>query len=82
MTISNPRQSYAWTWLPGATEPVVAGRIDVEGPVHTLTYARSYRQRAEALIEIAHPSFRDSLYEYCGQQRWFQRNLYEVEIRG
>jgi serine/threonine-protein kinase HipA len=49
MTISDPRQAFAWTWLPGAAEPVVAGRIDAEGPVHTFTYARSYRQRADAM---------------------------------
>jgi 4-hydroxybutyrate CoA-transferase len=37
-------------------------------------HGRSVRQRAESLIQIAHPKFHDELYEYCEQQRWFQRN--------
>lgn len=49
MTTSDPRTAYVWTWLPGATEPVVAGRVDADGPMHVFTYARSYRQRAEAV---------------------------------
>jgi len=49
MTTSDPRQAFVWTWLPGATEPVVAGRIDADGPMHTFTYARSYRQRRDAM---------------------------------
>lgn len=49
MTTSNPRQAFVWTWLPGASEPVVAGRIDADGPMHTFTYARSYRQRHDAM---------------------------------
>ena len=49
MTSSDPRQAFVWTWLPGASEPVVAGRIDADGPMHTFTYARSYRQRRDAM---------------------------------
>lgn len=49
MTTSSPQRAFAWIWLPGAAEPVVAGRIDAEGPVHTFTYARSYRQREDAM---------------------------------
>ena len=48
MTTSDRRPAYVWTWLPGAHEPVVAGRIDADGPMHTFTYARSYRQRPDA----------------------------------
>jgi serine/threonine-protein kinase HipA len=48
MTSSDPRQAFVWTWLPGASEPVVAGRIDADGPMHTFIYARSYRQRPDA----------------------------------
>ena len=44
-------------------------------------HGRTVRQRAQALIEIAHPKFRDELYEYCEQQRWFQRNVC-AEVRG
>jgi serine/threonine-protein kinase HipA len=49
MTSSDPQSAFVWTWLPGATEPVVAGRIDADGPMHTFTYARSYRQRRGAM---------------------------------
>jgi serine/threonine-protein kinase HipA len=49
MTTSEPHTAYVWTWLPDATEPVVAGRVDADGPVHVFTYARSYRQHAEAM---------------------------------
>jgi serine/threonine-protein kinase HipA len=38
-----------WAWLPGAAEPVVAGRIDADGPVHTFTYGRSYLERPDAI---------------------------------
>jgi serine/threonine-protein kinase HipA len=49
MTTSEPQTAYVWTWLPDATEPVVAGRVDADGPVHVFTYARSYRQRHGAV---------------------------------
>ena len=45
-------------------------------------HGRTIRQRAEALIQIAHPKFRDELYEYCERQRWFQRNAVAAEVRG
>ena len=49
MTSSDPKSAFVWTWLPGASEPVVAGRVDADGPMHTFTYARSYRQRRDAM---------------------------------
>lgn len=62
---------------------VLTGRADVHYVVteYGIAYlhGRTIRQRAQSLIEIAHPKFRDELYEYCEQQRWFQRNAYEVE---
>ena len=36
-------------------------------------HGRSIRQRAEALIQISHPKFRDELYQYCEHTRWLQR---------
>jgi acyl-CoA hydrolase len=36
-------------------------------------HGKSIRERAKALIEIAHPKFRDQLYEYCEQTKWLQR---------
>jgi 4-hydroxybutyrate CoA-transferase len=36
-------------------------------------HGKSIRERAQALIEIAHPKFREELYTYCEQTNWFQR---------
>jgi acyl-CoA hydrolase len=36
-------------------------------------HGKSIRERAQALIEIAHPKFRDELYEYCEHTKWLQR---------
>jgi 4-hydroxybutyrate CoA-transferase len=41
-------------------------------------HGKTIRQRADALIQIAHPKFRNELYDYCEEQRWFQRNALEV----
>lgn len=46
---------YVWVWLPGTTEPVVAGALTRTGdvlqgePVLVFTYARSYRSRGDAM---------------------------------
>ncbi len=60
---------------------VLTGRADVHYVVTeygvAYLHGRTIRQRAGALIEIAHPKFRSELYEYCEQQRWFQRNSLE-----
>lgn len=45
---SEPTRIYVWMWLPGATEPVVAGALDVEGTI-TFTYGRSYLNRPDAI---------------------------------
>lgn len=44
-----PTTAYVWVWLPDATEPVVAGRLDERGSVVSFTYALSYRSRPEAI---------------------------------
>ena len=36
-------------------------------------HGKTIRQRAKALIEIAHPSFREELYEYCEKTKWMPR---------
>ena len=36
-------------------------------------HGKSIRERAQSLIQIAHPKFRDQLYEYCEQTKWLQR---------
>jgi 4-hydroxybutyrate CoA-transferase len=65
---------------------VLTGRADVHYVVTeygvAYLHGRNIRQRAEALIQIAHPKFHNQLYEYCEQQRWFQRNVFEAEVRG
>ena len=45
-------------------------------------HGRTIRQRAESLIQIAHPKFHNELYDYCERQRWFQRNACAAEVRG
>lgn len=58
-----------------------AGVVTSRGSVHYVVteygvaylHGRTIRQRAESLIEIAHPKFRDELYSYCEKTRWLQR---------
>ena len=38
-------------------------------------HGKTIRQRAQALIEIAHPKFREELYEYCEKTKWLHRPL-------
>jgi len=42
-------EAYVWIWLPGATEPVVAGRLAREGSRLTFNYGRSYLERADRI---------------------------------
>jgi serine/threonine-protein kinase HipA len=46
---SEPRTAFVWVWLPGAEDPVVAGRLDVMGDVVAFTYGRSYLEREERI---------------------------------
>lgn len=41
--------AFVWVWLPGATEPVVAGRLDAVDRVVSFTYGRSYLESADAI---------------------------------
>jgi 4-hydroxybutyrate CoA-transferase len=36
-------------------------------------HGKTIRQRAQALIEIAHPNFREELYEFCEKTKWLYR---------
>lgn len=40
---------YVWTWLPGHTDPVVAGRIEQDGPLLRFIYGANYRRRPDAI---------------------------------
>src|SRR4051794_34126630 len=44
-----PEELFVWIWLPGETEPVVAGRIAREGGAYVFNYGRSYLERRDAL---------------------------------
>jgi len=64
---------------------VVASRASIHYVVTEFGVAylhgRSIRQRAEALIQIAHPNFREPLYEYCEKTKWLQRPERAVELQ-
>lgn len=50
MTFNNaPSRAYVWVWLPGATEPVVAGVLEPVGDTVVFNYARSYLAREDAV---------------------------------
>ena len=36
-------------------------------------HGKTIRQRAQALIDIAHPKFREELYQFCEKTKWLQR---------
>ena len=42
-------EAFVWMWLPGATEPVVAGRLDQDSERLLFTYGASYRRRRSAI---------------------------------
>lgn len=46
---SEPEVAFVWVWLPGAAEPVVAGRLDPVGPNVTFTYGQSYLERENSI---------------------------------
>ncbi len=49
MSSEPPSEAFVWIWLPGASEPVVAGRLDEAGGEATFVYGRSYLQRPDAI---------------------------------
>jgi acyl-CoA hydrolase len=60
---------------PGAGVVTSRGLVRYVVTEHGVAYlhGKSIRERAKALIEIAHPNFRDELYEYCEETKWLQR---------
>lgn len=44
-----PAEAYVWIWLPGATEPVVAGRLARNRDRLIFNYGQSYLERPEAI---------------------------------
>ncbi len=47
--VVEPETAFVWVWLPGETEPIVAGRLDQEGEVLVFTYGRRYLARDDAI---------------------------------
>ena len=41
--------AYVWIWLPNSLEPVVAGKLSLEGNSLIFNYGRSYLARKEAI---------------------------------
>ena len=44
-----PQEAYVWVWLPGATEPVVAGLLSRQGGTFVFNYGKSYLDRSNAI---------------------------------
>lgn len=42
-------EAFVWVWLPGATEPVVAGRLHARDGLVSFNYGKSYLERPEAI---------------------------------
>ena len=48
-TSERPQEAFVWVWLPGADEPVVAGRLEPVGDLFPFNYGRSYLGRGDAV---------------------------------
>ncbi|HEY9219039.1 MAG TPA: HipA domain-containing protein [Phenylobacterium sp.] len=46
---TKPKDAFVWTWLPGETRPVVAGRLYPDGDRLSFIYGRSYLHRPDAI---------------------------------
>ena len=46
-------EAYVWVWLPGATQPVVAGLLSRQGQQLVFNYGRSYLTRSDAIALYA-----------------------------
>ena len=50
MTSKQPnKEAYVWIWLPGATEPVVAGKLEENSNLVHFNYGKSYLERPDAI---------------------------------
>jgi len=47
--VAQIKEIFVWFWLPGATEPVVAGRIEKDGERYVFNYGVSYLERKNAI---------------------------------
>ncbi|HXN38558.1 MAG TPA: HipA domain-containing protein [Solirubrobacteraceae bacterium] len=49
MTSEQPTEAYVWIWLPDATQPIVAGRLEAVADIVNFNYGRSYLERDDAI---------------------------------
>ncbi|WP_198675642.1 hypothetical protein [Aliidiomarina sanyensis] len=49
------KEAYVWVWLPKATEPVVAGRLEADGDKLRFNYGRSYLEKVPNAISLYEP---------------------------
>lgn len=49
MTSKISNEAYVWVWLPNATEPVVAGKLEIDGSHMLFNYGKSYLERADKI---------------------------------
>lgn len=47
--LTQHKEAYVWIWLPGETQPVVAGRITQNGDTYSFNYGASYLRRDGAI---------------------------------
>jgi acyl-CoA hydrolase len=65
-----------------------AGAVTSRGDVHYVVtefgvaylHGKNLRQRAEALVSVAHPAFRDELLEYARQVKWLPGKASQAEM--
>jgi len=65
------------TLSPGAGVVTSRGLIRYVVTEYGVAYlhGKTIRERAQALIDIAHPKFREELYQFCEKTKWLQRPL-------
>ncbi len=47
------KEAYVWVWLPGATEPIVAGKLEADNDKLVFNYGKSYLNRKSAICLYA-----------------------------
>ena len=45
-------EAFVWIWLPNASDPVVAGRLEVVGDRLHFNYGKSYLERSKGAISL------------------------------
>ncbi|WP_327062086.1 hypothetical protein [Leclercia adecarboxylata] len=68
---NNSDRAYVWIWLPGATQPVVAGVLNRDGDRFIFNYGRSYLEREDAIpvYEPELPLVRGAIFTAPGLQQ-------------